>query len=180
MRPLRSAAMIFALLALSAAPAPGADSSVVPGFSTKHVSLLENRGLPMSEQEAIERITFRPFQPTPNYLEVALLPSFHGDDKDTPENRGIGYSYNSAGEIYVLREWPLAGGSLDKYPTVPPMGTCSTGHLVLGTVKHPRSYAWTTATLALALQPDIDSGANPNVPALKKEWARLVKRGACR
>jgi hypothetical protein len=60
------------------------------------------------------------------------------------------------------------------------MGTCSTGHLVLGTELHPRSYAWTTATLAFALQPDIDSGANPDVRALKKEWARLVKRGACR
>ncbi len=180
MRTFRSAVMIFALLTLSAAPVLAAEAGAVPGFSSKHVSLLENRGLPMSEQEATERITFRPFVPTPNYLEVALLPAFHGDDKDTPENRGIGYSYNSAGEIYVLREWPLAGGSLDKYPTVPAVGTCTTGHLVLGTFKHPRSYAWTTATLALALQPDIDSGANPNVPALKKEWARLVKQGACR
>src|SRR5277367_4464496 len=103
MRPLTFAAIIFAFAALfnglAATPVPGAEAGAVPGFSNKHVSLLENRGLPMSEQEAIERITFRPFQPTPNYLEVALLPAFHGDDKDAPENRGIGYSYNSAGEI---------------------------------------------------------------------------------
>jgi len=178
MRCLRSAAILLALLALPAAPALA--DSAVPGFSTKHVTLLENRGLPMSEQEAIERITFRPFVPAANYSEVALLPAFHGDDKDNPENRGIGYEYVSGGRTYVLREWPLAGGSLDKYPSVPPVGTCDTGHLTLGTPRYPRSYGWTTATLAFALQPDIPSGANPDVPALKKEWARLVKRGACR
>lgn len=177
MRFLRSAAIVAALLTLSA---PGAWADSVPGFSDKHISLLENRGLPMSAQDAMERITFRPFVPDTNYAMVALLPAFHGDDKDSPENRGIGYEYTSAGIIYVLREWPLASASLAKYPAVPPMGTCSTGHLVLGTPSHPRSYAWTTGTLAFALQPDIDSGANPDVRALKQEWARLVKRGACR
>ena len=73
MRPLTSAAMIFALLALGAAPVLAADAGAVPGFSNKHVSLLENRGLPMSEQEAIERITFRPFVPTPNYARGRAL-----------------------------------------------------------------------------------------------------------
>lgn len=175
MRCLPFALAVALLLSLA-----GTVSAAVPGFSEKHISLLENRGLPMSEQEAIERVTFRPFVPSPDYAMVALLPAFHGDDKDNPENRGIGYEYTSNGIIYVLREWPLAGASLDRYPPLPPVGTCGTGHLVLGTPQHPRSYAWTTATLAFALQPDIDSGANPNVPALKKEWARLVKRGACR
>jgi hypothetical protein len=176
MRCLRTAAMAAALMAFSTIAASGA----VPGFSDKHISLLENRGLPMSQQDALERINFHPFVPSTDYGMVALLPAFHGDDKDNPENRGVGYSYMSAGVLYVLREWPLAGASLDKYPSVAPMGTCTTGHLVLGTIVHPRSYAWTTATLAFALQPDIDSGANPDVSALKKEWARLVKRGACR
>jgi hypothetical protein len=155
-------------------------ANAVPGFSDKHISLLENRGLPMTQQDALERINFHPFVPSTDYGMVALLPAFHGDDKDNPENRGIGYSYTSDGILYVLREWPLAGASLSAYPTVAPMGTCSTGHLVLGTVLHPRAYAWTTATLAFALQPDIDPGANPDERALKKEWARLVKRGACR
>ena len=177
MRFVRSAAIIAALLTLSAVPVL---AEGVPGFSGKNITLLENRGLPMSAQEAMERITFHPFVPSPNYSEVGLLPAFHGDDKDLPENRGIGYEYVSAGHTYVLREWPLAGGSLDKYPSVPPMGTCTTGHFTLGTPQHPRAFAWTTPALAFTLQPDIPSGANPDVPALKKEWARLVKRGACR
>jgi len=152
----------------------------VPGFSDRHISLLENRGEPMNEEAAIKQITFRPFVPSPDYAMVALLPAFHGADQDNPENEGIGYEYSSDGIIYVLREWPLAGATLDLYPSVPPVGSCTTGHLVMGTPLHPRSYAWTTATLAFALQPDLDPGENPNEKALKKEWARLVKRGACR
>jgi len=150
----------------------------VPGFGKKG-TLLEQRGLVMSEQDASERITFRPFVPSPSYTEVALLPAFHGDDKDHPENRGIGFEYVSAGHTYMLREWPLAGGSLDHYPAVPPMGTCSTGHLTLGTPQYPRGYAWTTANLVFALQPDVPEGALPDVKPLKVEWSRLVKRGAC-
>jgi hypothetical protein len=157
-----------------------AQADAVPGFSGKNITLLENRSLPMTAQEAMERITFHPFVPAANYSEVGLLPAFHGDDKDQPENRGIGYEYVSAGHTYVLREWPLAGGSLDKYPSVPPVGTCTTGRFTLGTPRHPRAVAWTTSTLAFALQPDIPSGANPDAKALWKEWARLVKRGACR
>ncbi len=62
----------------------------------------------MSAQEAMERITFHPFVPTPNYAEVALLPAFHGDDKDNPENRGIGYEYVSGGQ--ALRPARVAAG----------------------------------------------------------------------
>lgn len=176
MRRLRFAALCAALLAL---PAAGAWAAV-PGFSDKHISVLEHDGLPMSMQDALERINFRPFVPSTNYAMVALLPAFHGQDADNPENRGIGFEYTSGGIIYVLREWPLAGGSLSAYPSLPPVGTCATGHLIMGTTLHPRSYGWTTATLAFALQPDLDPGQNPNPRALKKEWARLVARGACR
>jgi hypothetical protein len=109
-----------------------------------------------------------------------LLPAFHSYDSDSPENRGIGFEYVEAGVSYVLREWPLSGGSLGSYPSIAPEGTCTTGHLALGTPQHIRAIAWTTETLVFALQPDVPSGTNPNVRSLKAEWARLVKRGACR
>jgi hypothetical protein len=177
MRFVRSAAIIAALLSLSAMPvwAEG-----VPGFSATDKPLIEQRGLPMSAQEAMERITFHPFVPTPNYLEVALLPALHGDDKENPQNRGIGYEYSSGGQIYILREWPLAGASFDRYPSIPKEGTCATGHFTEGTPQHMRALAWTTATLGFALQPDIPQGGNPNLKAFRKEWGRLVARGACR
>src|ERR1700689_338537 len=119
MRFVRPAAIMAALIALSAA----AFAEGVPAFTAVDKPLIEQRGLPMSEQEARERITFHPFVPTPNYAEVALLPALHGDDKDNPENRGIGYEYVSGGQAYILREWPLAGASFDRYPSIPDVGT---------------------------------------------------------
>ena len=155
---VRSDAIVAAIIASSAPDfAEG-----FPGFTATDKPLIEQRGLPMSEQEARERITFHPFVPTPNYAEVALLPALHGDDKDNPENRGIGYEYVAGGQAYILREWPLAGASFDRYPSIPPVGTCSTGHFTEGTVKHIRAIAWTTGTLGFALQPDIPQGRNPN------------------
>jgi hypothetical protein len=127
----------------------------------------------------MERITFHPFVPTPNYSQVGLMPAFHGDDKDHPENRGIGYEYTAGGQTYLLREWPLAGGSLDRYPAMKPEGMCKTGRSALGPPENSRSIAWTTSTLAFALQADA-LGGSTNVPALHREWARLIKRGACR
>jgi hypothetical protein len=177
MRFLRSVAIVAALITMAAAPAL-ADG--VPGFTATDKPLIEQRGLPMSAQEAMERITFHPFVPSPNYDEVALLPALHGDDKENPENRGIGYEYPSGGQIYILREWPLAGASFDRYPSVPKEGTCTTGHFTEGTPQHIRALAWTTATLGFSLQPDIPQGGNPNLKLLRKEWGRLVKAGACR
>lgn len=176
MRLLRSSAVLAALLVTLASPALPQGTV----FGGKPATLLEQRGLPMSYQEAVERVTFHPFVPTPSYVEVALLPAFHGDDKDHPENRGVGFEYVSSGHTYVLREWPLAGGSLDKYPSIAPEGTCTTGHFTLGTPQHMRAIAWTGGMLVFALQPDIDSGKNADVPAMRAEWLRLVKRGACR
>ena len=177
MRLARPAAFVAALTILSSAPV---HAQGVPVFSGKPVTLLEQRGLPMSAQDAMERIAFHPFIPSPHYTEVALLPASHGDDKDVPQNRGIGFEYVSAGHTYVLMEWPVFPTSLTQYPTVAPMGTCTTGHLNLGTPQHPRAYSWTTSTLMFSLQPDVDSGVNPNPRALRAEWLRLVKRGACR
>ena len=172
----RCAALLAVLLAFANGPiTAGAAEDPTPPPKP----LVEQRGLPMSAQEAMERITFHPFAPSPNYSQVGLMPAFHGDDKDHPENRGIGYEYNSGGKAYLLREWPLAGGSLDKYPSMKAEGTCKTGHSALGPPESARGIAWTTSTLAFVLQPDTFGGPT-DVKALHKEWARLIKRGACR
>ena len=177
MRFARFAAIIAALIALSSA---AVRAQGVPVFSGKPVTLLEQRGLPMSAQDAMERIAFHPFIPSPHYTEVALLPASHGDDKDVPQNRGIGFEYVSAAHTYVLMEWPVFPTSLTQYPTAARVGTCTTGYLKLGTPQHPRGYSWTTSTFGCAWQPDVDQGVNPNPRALRAEWLRLVKRGACR
>jgi hypothetical protein len=161
---------LFSASAFAAAPDPDVTSK----------PLVEARGLPMSAQDAMERIAFHPFIPTPSYSEVALLPSSHGDDKDHPENRGIGFEYVSGGVTYFLSEWPVFPASLSLYPAMPPFAGCATGHSNMGPPQAPRSIAWTTSTVVYALQPDVQPGVRPNVKALRAEWLRLIKRGACR
>jgi hypothetical protein len=173
MRASRAALVLTALFALCAVPARADDGAPPPK------PLVEQRGLLMSAQDAMQRITFRAFVPSPSYSAVALLPPFHGDDKDRPENRGIAYEYTSAGHTYLLREWPLGGGSIAQYPEMKPVGTCKTGHSMIGPPNDSRGEAWTTQSLIFALQPDTFGGPT-DVQALRREWARLIKRGACR
>ena len=175
--PLFIGAVLVAAGLATGGPALGQGVTI---FGDKPGTILDRFGLTMSQQEAMERVTFHPFVPVANYSQVALLPPFHGDDKDVPENRGIGYEYTQDGIFYVLREWPLAGGSLSKYPTFKGPKDCPNGYYVLGTPRYPRAVAWTSGALVMALQPDIASGANPNMPKLMAEWERLAKRGACR
>ena len=174
--PLALGAAVVAALLLGAPAVPEG----VPGFIPKPGTILERFGLTMSAQEAMERISFHPFIPAMNYTEVALLPPFHGNDKDHPESRGIGYEYVQDGTSYVLRQWPRAGGSLATYPAYAGPEDCPSGYYTLGTPHHPRAVAWQTAVLIFSLQPDIDSGVNPDLRALRAEWTRLAKRGACR
>jgi len=142
--------------------------------------LIEHVGYTMTAQEAMERIAFHPFVPSESYTEIALLPSFHGDDKDRPDNRGIGYGYTRDAIAYVLREWPRAGGSLTDYPSMRGPQGCTDAYYTQGTPEHPRAVAWQTPTLVFALQPDLPIGTNPDAHAFMAEWARLAKRGACR
>jgi hypothetical protein len=174
---LAASAVIAAALAGLLSASAFADA---PDPTVTAKPLVESRGLPMSAQDAMERIAFHPFIPTPHYSEVALLPASHGDDKDHPENRGIGFEYVSAGVTYFLSEWPVFPASLQQYPSMPPFAGCASGHSNMGPPQAPRSIAWTTNTVMYALQPDVQPGVRPNVRALRGEWLRLIKRGACR
>jgi hypothetical protein len=143
----------------------------------KAKSLLSERGMSMNNQEALDRITFRPFIPIVSPKEVALLPSFHGTDKDNPENRGIGYEYVRAGRTFVLRQWPRAGGSLARYAPLPGQPGCADAHVAFGgDARRPKAIAWETASRVFLLQ--LDGSDDP--ASLKKEWSRLIARGACK
>jgi hypothetical protein len=178
--PLRLAAIVCAMLLSIAGPA-SPESAILPDFVPGQ--LLDHFGYTMSAQEAMERVTFHPFVPTTSYLAVALLPAFHGDDKDHPENRGIGYEYAIGSIDYVLREWPRAGGTLDtQYGQRTYKGPkhCPSGYFTAGMPDAPLAVAWQTNALVFSLQPDIPLGAKPDVKALRTEWERLAQRGVCR
>ena len=176
---LLSAAIFVLLLSLRGF----AFAQAVPFFDVKPGTILEKFGLTMSAQEAMERIAFHPFVPSTSYTEVALIPPFQGNDKDHPENRGIGYEYPQNRIFYVLPEWPRAGGSLEaQYSGAAYHGPrdCPAAFFTMGTPRFPRAVAWQTGNLVYALQPDIPYGVNPNLKALRAEWERLAKRGVCR
>lgn len=176
-RYLTGAAVLCALV-VGMTTTAGAEG--VPVLAGPQKTLLEQRGLTMTAQEARQRIMFRPFLPSPAYTEVALLPPFHGSDKDTPENRGIGYEYVRGSHTYVLREWPRAGGSMASYPSLKAESGCDDVHLVAGTVKSVEGYGWATKNMVYALQTDDGADVRTNPRAVKSEWIRLLKRGACR
>lgn len=169
---------LFMFAAACLGEAAGVRAEGVPVFAGKPKTLLETRGLPMSNQEAQQRITFHPYLPSHSPIEIALLPPFHGQDKDSPENRGIGFEYVRNGHTYVLREWPRAGGSLTNYAAMPGVAACSDVHVAAGTLKHIDGIAWATANFVFALQLDTDQQDDPR--AVRSEWMRLVARGACR
>lgn len=170
--------IVLALAAMLAAWPAATVAEGVPAFEEGQKPFLEQRGLPMTQQEARARITFAPFVPTPQYTQVALLPPFHGYDKDNPENRGIGYAYAIRGLSFVLREWPRAGGSLSaaSYASMPGVKGCTDAYVIQGTERSVRGIGWETGTRIFALQ--MDGRAQPR--ALHAEWTRLVARGACR
>ena len=177
---LRVAAVVLAMLVSVAAPALP-ESAILPDFVPGQ--LLDHFGFTMTAQEAAERVTFHPFVPSTSYTAVALLPAFHGDDKDNPQNRGIGYEYTVGPIYYVLREWPRAGGSLEKnYASMTYKGpkNCHDTYFTAGSPQAPKTVAWQTATMVYALQPDIPLGATPDVKSLRAEWQRLANRGVCR
>jgi hypothetical protein len=177
---LRLIAVTVAVLLSVAAPAR---SQPIPFFDVEPGTILDKFGLEMSAQEAMERITFHPFVPSTNYTEVALLPAFHGDDKDHPENRGIGYEWPVGKIFYVLREWPRAGGSLEtQYAAATYKGPkdCPNAFFTTGTPRRPRAFSWETHALVFSFQPDIPYGKDPDLKALRAEWERIAKRGVCR
>jgi hypothetical protein len=177
---LRLAAVVCAMLISVAAPALP-ESAILPDFVPGQ--LLDHFGFTMSAQEAMERVSFHPFVPTTSYIAVALLPAFHGDDKDHPENRGVGYEYTENSIDYVLREWPRAGGTLDTHyasQTYKGPKHCPDAYFTAGTKEAPLAVAWQTNALVFSLQPDIQLGTKPDVKALRTEWERLAQRGVCR
>lgn len=145
--------------------------------------LIEQLGIVVTDEQATERIAFRPFLPVPRPLEIALIPPFHNPPSgDNPRNYGVGYEFLDRGRHYVLREWPLAGsGGLAQFPPLAGESACTNAYLLFGNAKDIRGIGWQTNRVIFALQPDDglvpirDRGA-----ALKAEWHRLAVRGACR
>jgi hypothetical protein len=184
----RTFALIAALAVAFALAAPGAraaDDDLAEPSPTPSPPppLLEQRGLVVTQQQALERIAFRPFMPVPRPLEVALIAPFHNTRANTenPRAYGVGFEYEQNKRKYVLRQWPKAGAGLSTYTQLAGEPHCPDSYLIDGGARDVRGVGWETPLFIFALQPD--DGLTPvrdRGVSLKAEWHRLVLRGACR
>jgi len=132
--------------------------------------LIDDRGVVMPLQDAVTKISWKPWIAPRQILKFAVIPPL--GDLDTPEHRGIAMEYQYGGQAMLLSEWPkqnftllfLHGQDITNTP-------CTIAHYKADGV------AWTTkSNLAMTLQPD----GNVSPKDVDAEARRLIAAGACR
>jgi len=131
-------------------------------------TLVSHRGISMPLQKAVRGISFRPFLPSHQILDVALVAPLGGIDNR--KNRGIAFEYASGGQLFVLSEWPVNDLHVD-------LGATELGASPCKPVKYADDgVLWTTPQhLVMTLIPD--GKIKPS--HLSAEARRLLSRGAC-
>jgi hypothetical protein len=132
--------------------------------------LIDDRGVVMPLQQAVTKISYRPWIPPGHVLKVAVIPPL--GDLDTPDHRGIAIEYQSGNRQMLLSEWPKQNFVLlflhNQDITLTP---CTIAHYKIDGV------AWTTRSkLAMTLQPD----GNVDAKDIVAEAQRLIAAGGCR
>jgi len=133
--------------------------------------MIDDRGITMPLEDAVTKISYRPWIPPRQVLKYAVIPPLGA--ADTPRNRGIALEYgnNNGGTPMLLSEWPkqnftllfLHGQDITSTP-------CRVAHYKLDGV------AWTTrGALAMTLQPD----GNVDPKAVEAEARQLIAAGGC-
>jgi hypothetical protein len=132
--------------------------------------LIDDRGVVMSLDDAMTKISYRPWVPPRQILKFAVIPPL--GDLDTPDHRGIAMEYTYRKTAMLLSEWPkqnftllfLRGNDITFTP-------CEIAHYKADGV------AWTThSKLAMTLQPD--GSVDPR--AIDAEAKALIAAGGCR
>ncbi|MDE2482554.1 MAG: hypothetical protein KGN02_10230 [bacterium] len=132
--------------------------------------MIDDRGIVMPLEEAVTKISYRPWIPPGEVLKVAVIPPLGG--LDLPRTRGIAVEYQAGRLAMLLSEWPQQNFTLlfarNQDVTFTP---CKV-------VFYKRDgVAWTThAHLAMTLQPD----GSATSKAVADEARRLIAAGACR
>jgi hypothetical protein len=132
--------------------------------------LIDGRGIVMPLEEAVTKISYRPWIPPRTIVKYAVIPPL--GDLDTPAHRGIAMEYTYGKSAMLLSQWPKQNFTLlflhGRDITFSP---CRVAHYKADGV------AWTTrGKLAMTLQPDGD--VDPK--AVDAEARRLIAAGGCR
>jgi hypothetical protein len=131
--------------------------------------LIDDRGVVMPLEEAVTKISYKPWIPRRQVLKFAVIPPL--GDLDTPAHRGIAVEYQTSKGPMLLSEWPQQNFTLlflhNEDITLTP---CTIAHYKTDGV------AWTTrGKLAMTLQPD----GNVNPKDVDAEAKRLIAGGGC-
>jgi hypothetical protein len=132
--------------------------------------LIDARGVVMPLDQAMTKISYRPWIPPRQALKFAVIPPL--GDLDTPDHRGIAVEYRYGTSQMLLSQWPQQNFELTFAHNSDITATpCEIVHYKSDGV------AWTTRTrLAMTLQPD----GNVNSKDVDTEARRLIAAGGCR
>jgi len=166
MRCLRLVLTCAVVLALGACAHKSSATAAQPSLPPM---LIDDRGVVMPLEEAVTKISYRPWVPPRKILKVAVIPPL--GDLDTPDHRGIAFEYQYGSQAMLLSEWPKQNFTLlflhGQDITFTP---CTIAHYKADGV------AWTTKSkLAMTLQPD----GNVAPKDVDAEARRLIAQGGC-
>lgn len=166
MRRIRLALAFAFALAVIACAHKGGDAAPQPSLPPM---LIDDRGVVMPLEQAVTKISYKPWIPPRQVLKYAVIPPL--GDLDTPEHRGVAVEYKYKSQAMLLSQWPKQNFTLlflhGEDITLTP---CKVAHYKTD------GDAWTTKSkLAMTLQPD----GNVSARDVDAEAARLIAAGAC-
>ena len=157
-------AALFAAVALCACGhqrAPDATASRPP-------MMIEDRGVTMPLDRAVEKIAFRPYLPPAQIVAFAVIPPL--GDLDTKPHRGIAMEYEVQRRAFLLSEWPMQTFKITFLKADITSTPCTVAPYSRNGV------AWTThGSLLLTLQPD----GRVSPASVNAEAHRLLGAGGC-
>ena len=158
----------LAALALTAGGCSRFSRNTAPVATPTPDSLVSKRGISMPFEKAVRGISFRPFVPSRQLVDVALIAPLTG--ADVRANRGIAFEYAASGQALVLSEWPMHDVHLSLGPAELGATPCAI------TAYKADGVLWTTPhRVVMTLQPD----GKVKPPRIFAEARRLLSRGAC-
>ena len=131
--------------------------------------LIDERGVTMPFERAVQHIRFHPFLPSRQILAYAVIAPL--GDVDNDAHRGIAMEYVANGKAMLLSQWPKQHYTIAFQKNAAELPPCTPQHYA------PLGIAWVTPRdVVMTVQPD----GNVPIRALDAEARRLLRAGACR
>ena len=159
---------IGAILLMALAACHKNDAATAPSAPPMAI---DDRGIVLPLEEAVTKISYRPWVPPVQVIKWAVIPPLGGND--TPANRGVAAEYQNGQYLFLLSQWQ----NKLNFPLTFLHGTDITStNCVFGKFAAD-GFAWTSKhQLVMTIMPD---GTVPPKD-VEKEARRLLAAGACK